>query len=289
MPVHASDDGSLYYELHESRPEPGKEPTRVLWIQGVGVAGSGWRPQIDGLGTGFSHLIFDNRGLGRSQPCHGPVTIEAMAEDAKRLMEHLSWESVHIVGHSMGGVIGQEFALRFPEKVRSLSLLCTFPRGRDAARPTPWVLWMSLRTWVGTRSMRRRAFLEMLVPPSDLGTANLDSLAQEVAKVIGRDLAHQPPIMLRQVRALSQHDASGKLSRLRRIPTLVMSAELDPIASPRFGRRLANLIPGSQYLEIPGASHAVTIHRPRTVNEPLARFLAASESVAHQRSPTTKT
>jgi pimeloyl-ACP methyl ester carboxylesterase len=289
MPNLVLDDVDLYYELHPGRPALEGKPMRVVWIQGVGVAGSGWQPQIEGLGPGFSHSVFDNRGLGRSQPCRGQVSIKAMANDAKRLMDHLGWESAHIVGHSMGGVIGQEFALQYPEKVRSLSLLCTFPRGRDAARPTPWVLWMTLRTWIGTRAMRRRAFLEMLVPPSDLRTANLDSLAEQVAKVIGRDLAHQPPIMLRQVRALSKHDASSGLSRLRDIPTLVMSAELDPIAPPRYGRRLGDLIPGSQYLEIRGASHAVTICSPHLVNEPLAKFLAASEAMSPQRFPGTET
>ncbi|MCC7376720.1 MAG: alpha/beta fold hydrolase [Verrucomicrobiales bacterium] len=280
------DDGDLYFELHEGHSNSGRSPARVLWIQGVGVAGSGWGPQIEGLGAEFSHLVFDNRGLGRSQPWRGPISIKAMAEDAKRLMDHLGWKSAHIAGHSMGGVISQEFALRFPDRVQSLSLLCTFPRGRDAARPTPWVLWMSLRTWVGTRAMRRRAFLEMLVPPSDLVPARLDSMAHELSKIIGRDLAHQPPIMLRQVQALAKHDVSGELSRLGSIPTLVISAELDPIAPPRYGRRLASLIPGSQYLQLPGASHAVTIHSPNQVNQPLQRFLAAADQVPHsQRSP----
>jgi pimeloyl-ACP methyl ester carboxylesterase len=57
-----------------------------------------------------------------------------MAEDAKALMDAAGWNSAHVIGHSMGGVIAQQLALDCPKRVRSLSLLCTFARGKDAAR-----------------------------------------------------------------------------------------------------------------------------------------------------------
>jgi pimeloyl-ACP methyl ester carboxylesterase len=200
-----------------------------------------------------------------------------MAEDARALLEAVGWKSAHVVGHSMGGVIAQQLALDCPKRVRSLSLLCTFARAKDAARLTPWVLWMTLRTRVGTRRMRRRAFLEMLIPKDDLQTADVDGLAAEVASLIGRDLAGQPPILLKQLRAMSCHDCLGRLGELANIPTLVVSAEQDRIALPEYGRTLAEAIPGARYEEVPAASHGVIFQKPDRINAVLARFFNSVE------------
>lgn len=249
------------------------EGAPVLFIQGIGVAGSGWTPQVEALRGRFRTAVFDNRGLGGSLPCNGPITVEAMAGDALALMDHLGWASAHVVGHSMGGVIAQQLALDAPKRVRSLSLLCTFLRGKDGARPTPFVIWMSLRTRVGTRRMRRRAFLELILPEADLAAANTDALAERLAPLLGRDLADQPPIVMKQLRALGSHDVSARLGELAGIPTWVASAEQDPIAPPDQGRRLAAAIPGATFQVFADASHAVTLHRPDALNRALEDFL----------------
>ena len=259
-------DSELYYEIEGHGPP-------VLLIQGVGVVGEGWRPQVDALQQRFQTLIFDNRGIGKSILCTGPVSIAAMAEDARALMDVAGWDSAHVVGHSMGGVIAQQLALDCPHRVRSLSLLCTFARGKDAARLTSWVLWMTLRTRVGTRRMRRRAFLEMICPPTALHTADTDALAARFAKLIGRDLADQPPILMKQLMAMGRHDTLSRLGELRDIPTLIVSAEHDRIALPRYGQSLASAIPGARFELLRGASHGVPIHTPERINDHLLRFL----------------
>ncbi len=259
-------EASLYYEL-------AGQGAPVLMIQGVGTAGETWRPQVRGLQNQFQTLIFDNRGVGRSIPSGGTISIEAMAGDAAALMDAAGWPSAHVVGHSMGGIIAQQLALDSPKRVRSLSLLCTFARGKDAARLTPWVLWMTLRTRVGSRRMRRHAFLEMLLSKDRLKSADLDSLAADYSQVIGRDLADQPSILMKQVMAMSRHNASPRLGELASIPTLVASADQDPIALPRFGQMLADLIPGSRFKLIKDASHGVTLEKPDETNQMLLDFL----------------
>lgn len=273
MPTLKRADADLYYELSGNGPP-------VLFIQGIGVVGECWRPQADALSKNFQTMIFDNRGIGKSLPCVGSITIETMAEDARALMDAVGWESAHVVGHSMGGVIAQQLALDCPKRVRSLSLLCTFERGKDGARLTPWVLWMTLRTRIGTRRMRRRAFLEMLWPADVLRTVNMEELAARVAGLIGRDLADQPSILMKQVRALGRHDTSKRLSELAAIPTLVISAEHDPIALPRYGRGLAQAIPGARFALLPSASHGVTIQKADEISQMLKEFL---ESVERER------
>src|SRR6185436_21003433 len=63
----------------------------VLFIQGVGVHGDGWLPQVQGLSARYRCLTFDNRGMGRSQPVTGPLSVEQMAEDALALMDAQGW------------------------------------------------------------------------------------------------------------------------------------------------------------------------------------------------------
>lgn len=270
MPLLKRDDVELYYELSGSG-------LPVLLIQGIGVTGEGWRPQVDGLAGEFQLLRFDNRGIGRSQPCSGPVSIEAMTADARAMMDGAGWKSAHVVGHSMGGVIAQQLALESPERVRSLSLLCTFGKGKDAARPTPWVIWMSLRTRVGPRAMRRRAFLEMLFPKSYLTTVDQADLAQKVGRIVGRDLSDNPPILLKQVQAMGRHNAFNKLGALGKIPALVISGRHDPIAKPEYGRGLAAAIPGAVFEEWPDASHAVIIQQAEALNRRLKEFWRHSD------------
>jgi pimeloyl-ACP methyl ester carboxylesterase len=249
----------------------------VLFIQGVGVIGDGWRPQCEGLCDRYTTIAFDNRGLGESTLRSGPVTIEAMALDALAIMDAETIERFHVVGHSMGGLIAQEVALRAPARVKSLALLCTFARGKQAARLTADIVLIGLRTRIGTRAMRRSAFLELVMPPALLAEGDRARLAETLRPLFGRDLAEQPPIIMKQLRATAKYDASGRLGQLAPIPSLVVSAELDRIALPAFGRELAAAIPGARLVEIPGAGHGVPIHSPEKVNALLAEHFASAD------------
>jgi len=263
MPRLKLNDATLHYEL-EGHGEP------VLFIQGCGVTGSGWQPQVDELSKNFQCLTFDNRGIGRSTTSATHLSVEQMAKDAQALMDAVGWKSAHIVGHSLGGVIAQQLALDAPHRVRSLSLLCTFSKGSEGGRITPSIVWLGLRTRLGTRAMRRRAFLRMLFPQEFLASVAIDELAESLAPVLGRDLADTPPIMMKQVRALAAHDCTAQLHQLSGIRTLVVSAKKDPIALTHFGQLLCLHIEGSRYVEIPQASHGVTIQEPALINNLLS-------------------
>lgn len=254
--------------------------TPILWIQGSGVHGAGWRPQIDVLSARYQCIWFDNRGMGQSQPAAPPITVEQMTADALAVMDAAGCASAHIVGHSLGGLIAQHLALTARPRVKSLSLLCTFSRGQDATALTPWMLWVGLRTRIGNKRQRRRAFLQMVMPPETYSSADLDALAQQLEPLFGHDLADQPPVVMRQLRAMARFDAGSRLRELASIPTLVLSGELDRIAPPVSGRALAAAIPGARYVELAGAGHAAPIHRAGEINALLAEHFAASEGSA---------
>lgn len=249
----------------------------VLFIQGVGLHGRGWLPQVQDLSADFRCLVFDNRGLGRSQPQGCPLTIHQMAQDALFLMSHLGWESAHVVGHSMGGPIAIEMALIGRARVRSLSLLCTVARGRDATRLSGRMLKLGILSRIGTRRSRRRAFLRIVLPDPALRELDPEVTAAELEPLFGHDLADQPPVVMKQLAALRAYDASGKLRNLAGIPTLVISAAHDPIAPPEYGRVLADGIPGARYEEFLDASHGVTLQHAGRINTLLRSHLNASE------------
>jgi pimeloyl-ACP methyl ester carboxylesterase len=262
---------------HLSSHREGQGPP-VVFIQGVGVHGRGWTPQVEDLRADYECLTFDNRGMGASQPVGAPLTVEQMAADTLWLMDRAEWASAHVVAHSMGGPIAIEMSLTRPERVRSLALLCTVARGKDATTMTGRLLWLGLRSRIGTRRMRRRAFLDIIMPPGALRGVDRDALAAHLEPLFGHDLAEEPPIAMTQLSALRAYDASDRLPRLAGIHTLVMSAAHDPIAPPKYGRRLAAGIPDARYIEFSDASHGLPLSHPARVNELLRGHLREAQS-----------
>jgi pimeloyl-ACP methyl ester carboxylesterase len=247
----------------------------VVFIQGLGIHGAAWAPQIETLAAHFECLWFDNRGLGRSQPRACALTIEQMAEDTLALMDAQEWTSAHVVGQSMGGVIALEMALTARERVRSLTLLCSFARGRSVFPVTREMLWRWLRTRVGTRPQRRKALLELVMPESALAASDPGALAIQLAPFFGHDLADHVPVSARQLWALVRYDATARLGELAGLPALVVNGEQDRIAPPHAGRAMAAAIPGARFIEIADASHAAAIQHAPRINALLLEHLRA--------------
>ena len=260
----------LAYEVRGNGPP-------VVFIQGVGVHGDGWKPQIDPLSLHYQCMSFDNRGMAKSQPIGVPLTIEQMGEDTLALMDAIGWESAHVVGHSMGGLIALNVALTAPKRVRSLSLLCTFADGRDAAPLTPRMIWLGMRTRIGTRRMRRNAFLRLVMFTDSMSQRERDELAVELEPLFGHDLADQPPIVSKQLSAMRKYDAKPRLGELSQIPTLIVNAEHDPISPPKVGRAMHEAMRGSKYVEMPNVSHGVPIQSSGEINVMLRTHIDASE------------
>lgn len=250
----------------------------VLLIQGAGLIGDGWRPQVHELADRYTVLAFDNRGFGQSTFEAGDrLTIEDMASDAAAIMDAEGIERFHLVGHSMGGLIAQALTLTARERVKSLSLLCTFVRGREAARLTPALLLTALRMRIGTSGMRRNAFLRLIMPPAFLQTIDRGRLAQDMAPLFGYDLSRQPSFVIRQVQAMRRYDEADRWPELASVPTLVVCAAHDRIALPRYGRTVASLVPNARLVEFPDAGHGVTIQCAREINALLDGHFAEAE------------
>jgi pimeloyl-ACP methyl ester carboxylesterase len=250
----------------------------VVLIQGIGVGGTGWRPQVDGLRASWRCMAFDNRGFGASQPLGDAVTVELMAGDVLALMDAEGWETAHLAAHSLGGLVALHVARTARARVRSLSLLCTFPSGRIPTRLSPWLVWIGLRMQLGSRRTRRHTFLEVVMPKDVLARGDRDELAARLAPLFGHDLADQPPVVRRQLAAMRAYDATPYLQELAGIPTLVVSAAHDRIAPPSGGRTLAAGIAGARFVELPDASHGAPLQLPERINGLLHEHWSAVES-----------
>ena len=261
--------------LHYARTGQGPP---VLLIQGVGAIGNAWRPQLAALSDRYTLVSFDNRGIGGSTIRDRHFTIEAMAADALAIMDAEGVDRFHVAGHSMGGVIAQALALAAPARVKSLAFLCTFARGKDGSAISLPMLGTALRMRIGTRAQRRNAFLELIMPGRYLQQVDRARLAAELQPLFGHDLGDQPPIVMKQLKAMSRFDAGARLHELASIPTLVVSAVEDRIAGRSTGRALATAIPGSRYVEIADAGHGLPIHRAAETNALLDEHWSRAEA-----------
>lgn len=241
----------------------------VVLIQGVGLHGDGWLPQTEALRAQFRCLTFDNRGMGKSQPVGAAITVEQLAEDTIAVMDAAGISAAHIAGHSLGGVIALHLALTARDRVHSLALLCTSSRGADATELRLPILWRGLRSRLGTRRMRARAFLEIVMPPAYLAGQDRDALAARLAPLFGHDLGESPQIVMPQLNALKRFDATARLKELAGLPTLVLSGAHDLIFPPPCGQNLAAGIPGARFVEIAEAGHGATIQSADLVNREL--------------------
>jgi len=261
MPILNLSEVDLYYET-TGTGDP------VVFIQGVGVLGQGWSPQTESLSKKFHTITIDNRGIGQSTLRSMNFTVEAMADDVLAVIDQLGLKTAHIVGHSMGGSIALEFAIKYPERVRSLSLLCTFLVGKQALKLNPRIFWLGIKTRIGSRQSRRDAFLEILFSRKHLASGvDRKNLAEVTGQIVGRDLADSPSIIMDQLKALSRHNRYNDLKSLAGIPTLVANAKEDPIALPEFGRDLAANIPNARFILLENASHGIVLERPEEINQ----------------------
>ena len=268
MPSVKVNDAELSYE------ERGQGPC-VLFVQGVGLAGRAWSPQVAELSRDHRCIAFDNRGLGASRGDTRTLSVEIMARDALGLLDSLGVARAHLVGHSLGGVIVQSMALLAPERAASLTFLCTFSGGRDLDRPSARLLWLGTLSRVGTRASRRRAFARLIMPDAYLQARGLEQVMSELESVFGRPLWQGPRMADVQLRALRAHDQRERLSELAAHRCMVLSGRHDPIASHAANAGLAARL-GAPHRVWEDASHALPIQHAAEVNAALRSHIAQS-------------
>lgn len=263
MPRTLAGDGTELHYVEAGRRD--REP--VLLVQGLGVDHRGWILQRLPFQARYHCVLPDNRGVGRSGSPEGPYDLEVMAADLVAVLDHAGLESVHVVGASMGGVMAQILAVRYPERVRSLTLACT------ACQHLPWRLEL-LEEWAETAQTRgMRVFLDQnirwIVGPRSirrfwLGLGVLSPL------VIGAGTA----AFVAQVRAILAMDDALRIElRDVAVPTLVVVGSQDTLTPLGDSMEIASLIPGAKLAVVSGGAHGFMAEQAGTFNRVVTGFL----------------
>lgn len=256
----------LAWDLHGEQGPP------VLLVMGFAMRGLVWRPQLDLLPLHHRVITYDHRGIGRSESAGRLWTMQLLAADARRVLDAAGWESAHVVGVSMGGMVAQELALRHPERVRSLTLVVTHGGGAAAWRPSREGLSALSATLAGPVAGRVEALERLLYPAEYL--ASVDRVAFRAS--LGDRTGYKPPrrTLVGQLGAIVRHHTVPRLPRIA-VPTLVVRAGRDILVDPAHSHTLAERIPGAELLDFPDAGHGV-IHQCRDpLNERLLAHFAS--------------
>jgi pimeloyl-ACP methyl ester carboxylesterase len=255
----------LFYEIH------GDGPPLVL-VMGIGYDSSLWTlQQVPELSTQFQVVLLDNRDAGRSSRADHPYTIADMADDVAGLLDALEIHRTHLLGLSMGSMIGIEFALRHAERLDRLVL------AGPAAAPArsavdPILIW----NWVKANDPTGEVFgaqqLSWLFSSAFL--RNQQAVQETVALLGSNPHPIQPADYDRQTHAYLRFDALDRLSDIN-APTLVIVGEQDLLTPPWVAREVADAIPESRFELVTGdgSSHVLPLERPDDFNRIVTDFL----------------
>jgi len=268
IPVFVKDDIKINY-ISEGKGEP------LVLVHGFGTKLQGWHFQIDYFKNLMRVISLDNRGVGKSSRPNYPYTMDMFVEDLHGLLEYLEIkEKIHLCGISMGGMIVQDFALKYPQKLKSLILCATSEKlGRGIYKMIDGLKEIDLLTleekafslfpYIYSRNFQRK-----LIEDSKL----FESIKDDIIFIT----PFRDPTTLKdyenQASAVEKHDTSNFLNKIK-IPTLILGANRDRLIPLHHQKSLYEKISNSTFEILKGNGHAFTIEDPSKVNNLIWKFI----------------
>ena len=258
MPALSVNSAQIFYqETGEGNP--------LLLLHGLGSSGDDWWFQTPAFAPHYRLILPNLRGHKQSSPLRGPTSITTLAADIAQLMDALQIEQAHVLGLSLGGLVGQLLAIHFPQQVNKLILVNTFAH-----------LWpTSLRE---AYTLARRVIVSKFLPP------------QTTARVVARDLFPKPDqAALRAevlsrigvndvasyrylVEAIRRFDSRPQLDRIS-ATTLLITGDRDVVVPRGCQQRLVRGIREIQWHIMPDSGHATPVDQPDEFNRVVLEFL----------------
>jgi pimeloyl-ACP methyl ester carboxylesterase len=260
MPLIESEGTRIYWEQSGSG-----EP--ILLIMGLGYAHQMWFRTRRVLESKYRVILFDNRGVGKSDVPTGPYPIAQMAADAAAVMDAAGVAKAGVFGVSMGGMIAQEFAIRYPQRVGRLILGCTACGGSEAVPAAAKVLQILM----ARATMTPEEGAEAMVPYIYDASTPRERIDQDLA--VRRTVYPTAQGYLGQVQGIIAWHCFDRLPSIQ-AATLVIHGESDQLVPPENAKIIADRIPGARLVMLPRASHLFTTDQPEASHAAILDFLA---------------
>jgi len=242
----------------------------IVMIHGIGASTASWAGLVPLLRDRFACLAYDLRGHGRSAVAPGRTELDDYVDDLTALFDERGLAGAHLAGHSLGGVIAQAFALRHPERTKSVILVstaaCRTPEEREAI--------LALARTVereGAAFIMEHAMARWFTP--EFQAAHPEAIARRKAGVLATD----PAAFAAAFRIYAESDLGDALHSIA-APTLILTGENDVGSNPRIARAMAERIPDAEVEILPELRHAVLLEAPALVADRIAAFVTRIEA-----------
>jgi len=256
--AHFEHDGcSLHYEEY-GQGEP------LLLLHGLGSSCRDWEYQIPAFAARFRVIVMDMRGHGRSDKPRERYSIRGFAGDVEALIEHLNLGPVHVVGLSMGGMIGFQLAVDHPRMLKSLCIVNSAPQVKIQGAND---VWQYAKRW----ALARLLSMETLGKAIGRNLFPKPEQADLRHKIANRWAENDKRAYLASFDAIVGWGVQHKLSRLS-CPTLIISADRDytPVA---LKEAYVKLIANAKLVVIPDSRHATPLDQPQAFNRAVLEFI----------------
>jgi 3-oxoadipate enol-lactonase len=245
----------------------------LVLIMGLGGTKEAWVFQTRAFRQYYRVITFDNRGVARSEGQQQPFTIEVMVNDTIALLDHLAIDQAHILGYSLGGMVAQDIAIRYPERVMKLILASTLALDGETEGVTAGTQ-RALGLEPGDRrqsveSIDLRHLMQSLIELSFNRWEYRLALGL-LARLYAQRLT--PEGLTGQMQAAASANTLDRLDSIQ-ANTLVLTGTGDRLIDPSASEVLASRIPHAKLVTIKGGSHAMAIEMSRRFNKAVLDFL----------------
>ena len=247
----------------------------LICVHGLGCDRRAWVMQIGPFSERFRAVFFDNRDVGQSSMATEDYTTADMATDVLALADHLEFESFHLLGVSLGGMVSQQVALAAPERVRSLTLAVTHGGVRRAGALRGRLLGSYARNLPLEDQVDNLLYLCY----TEAFFENQQAYDFMRNALLENPYPQPPEAFARQAAAGAKHDVRDRLGELE-LPVHVVGAERDLMIPVWKSEELASLIPGAKLTIIDGQGHGVQWESAERFNAAVTEFLTASATEA---------
>jgi pimeloyl-ACP methyl ester carboxylesterase len=243
----------------------------LLLIMGMAGHKALWRDDfLDLLAADFDVVAYDHRGIGESSDVPGPFSINDLTDDAAALLDGLGWDSAHVFGISMGGMVAQEFALSHRARVRKLVLGCTYCGGPSSSLDAPGPMRMMAAMNSGNAEDAIRAGFLANLSPTWTGE---ETHWPEFSRIALSERV-PVPVVMRQAQAAFAHNTAARLPAIS-APTLVIAGTADEMLGYANNEVVASLIPSASLLSLPDVGHLFWWERPEQTADAIREHLRA--------------